>query len=60
MNTKINFNSTHMNTKSIILVALISIILSTSYAQKSIIQTEKDFYSLKTISIPEDIKLEVG
>ena len=60
MNTKINFNSTHMNTKSIILVALLSIILSTSYAQKSIIQSEKDFYSLKTISIPEDIKLEVG
>ncbi len=49
-----------MNTKSIILVALLSIILSTSHAQKSIIQTEKDFYSLKTISIPEDIKLEVG
>ena len=49
-----------MNTKSIILVALLSIILLTSYAQKSIIQTEKDFYSLKTISIPEDIKLEVG
>jgi cytochrome c5 len=46
-----------MNTKSIILVALFSIILSTSYAQKSIIQSEKDFYSLKTISIPEDIKL---
>jgi azurin len=49
-----------MYTKSIILVVLLSIILSTSYAQKSSIQTEKDFYSLKTISIPEDVKLEVG
>ncbi len=60
MNTKINFNSTQMYTKSIILVVILSIILSTSYAQKSIIQTERDFYSLKTISIPEDVKLEVG
>ena len=49
-----------MYTKSIMLVGLLSIILSTSYAQKNSIQTEKDFYSLKTISIPEDIKLEVG
>ena len=60
MNTKKNFNSTQMYTKSIILVVLLSIILSTSYAQKSRVQSEKDFYSLKTISIPEDVKLEVG
>ena len=54
------FNSTQMYTKSTILAVLLSIILSISYAQKSRVQTEKNFYSLKTISIPEDIKLEVG
>ena len=29
-------------------------------AQKSIVQSEKDIYSIKTIAIPDDIKLEVG
>lgn len=31
-----------------------------SVAQKNIVQSEKDFYSLKTIPIPEHVKLEVG
>jgi azurin len=31
-----------------------------SYAQKTAVQSEKDFYSLRTIAIPEEVKLEVG
>ncbi len=30
------------------------------YAQKNATQSEKDYYSLKTIAIPADVKLEVG
>jgi uncharacterized cupredoxin-like copper-binding protein len=33
---------------------------SIASAQKTGVQSEKDFYALKTISIPADIKLEVG
>jgi azurin len=29
-------------------------------AQKNTVQTEKDFYSLQTVAIPQDVKLEVG
>ena len=40
-------------------------VLSLSFAfvsngQTNAVQTEKDFYSLRTITIPQDIKLEVG
>lgn len=34
--------------------------LNFSIAQKSAVQSEKDFYSLRTIAIPEEVKLEVG
>ncbi len=30
------------------------------HAQKNSVQSEKDFYSLKTVAIPEEVKLEVG
>ncbi len=42
-------------------LALLSLSLSiVSNGQTNAVQTEKDFYSLKTIAIPQDIKLEVG
>lgn len=31
-----------------------------SNGQTNVVQTEKDFYSLRTIVIPQEIKLEVG
>lgn len=40
--------------------ALLSLISLTSVAQKNTVQSEKDYYSLKTIAIPEEVKLEVG
>lgn len=36
------------------------LITSASIAQKSVVQSEKDFYALKTIAIPDNVKLEVG
>ncbi|MFN6375337.1 MAG: plastocyanin/azurin family copper-binding protein [Chitinophagia bacterium] len=41
----------------------ISLLLTSStfsQAQKTAVQSEKDFYSLRTIAIPEEVKLEVG
>jgi uncharacterized cupredoxin-like copper-binding protein len=43
-----------------IIVFLFLSIASFSFAQKNTVQSEKDFYSLKTIAIPEEVKLEVG
>ena len=34
--------------------------LYTSQAQQTSVQSEMDFYTLKTIAIPQDVKLEVG
>ncbi len=45
------------------IIATAAIVLSgagIAIGQTSAIQSEKDFYSLKTINIPEDIRLEVG
>ncbi len=36
------------------------LIVFSSSAQKNVVQSEKDFYSLKTIAIPDNVKLEVG
>lgn len=44
---------------SIIFLSLITT-ATFSQAQKAMVQSEKDFYSLKTIAIPEEVKLEVG
>ena len=44
---------------SIIFLSLITT-ATFSRAQKTSVQSEKDFYSLKTIAIPEEVKLEVG
>jgi len=42
-------------------LALLSLSLAiVSNGQTNAVQTEKDFYSLKTIAIPQEIKLEVG
>ena len=35
-------------------------IVTVGIAQKNVVQSEKDFYSLKTIAIPDNVKLEVG
>ena len=42
------------------LISFFLLITSTSIAQKSVVQSEKDFYALKTIAIPDNVKLEVG
>ena len=42
------------------LSALLSMLSLFAVAQKNSVQSEKDYYSLKTIAIPEEIKLEVG
>jgi azurin len=42
----------------ILCILLVSSIFS--QAQKTAVQSEKDFYSLRTIAIPEEVKLEVG
>ena len=31
-----------------------------TFAQKNVVQSEKDFYALKTVAIPDNVKLEVG
>lgn len=46
-----------------ILIIFLSLLLSSNAAftqTNNSVQSEKDFYSLKTIAIPEEIKLEVG
>ena len=47
-------------TSIIAVLALVITVTSGVMAQSSAIQSEKDFYSLKTIAIPQDIRLEVG
>lgn len=42
------------------LLALLMTLSSVSNAQRSIVQSEKDFYTLQTIAIPEEVRLEVG
>lgn len=42
------------------LLFLLSFCVYMSFAQTNTVQSEKDFYSLKTIAIPEEVKLEVG
>jgi azurin len=46
--------------RSISLVALSLCLAIVSNGQTNAVQTEKDFYSLRTIAIPQEIKLEVG
>jgi azurin len=45
---------------SIIFISLLLCSLSAFNQTNNSVQSEKDFYSLKTIAIPEDVKLEVG
>jgi uncharacterized cupredoxin-like copper-binding protein len=40
--------------------ACLFILTNTCIAQKNVVQSEKDFYALKTIAIPDNVKLEVG
>jgi len=49
-----------INKKSFCLLFAFSLIAYTSFSQVNTVQSEKDFYSLKTIAIPEEVKLEVG
>lgn len=49
-----------MFTKSFSLAIICLSIATLSFSQKNSTQSEKDFYSIKTISIPEEVKLEVG
>lgn len=46
--------------RKIYFTLLLSTVALFSLAQSNTFQSEKDFYSLKTIAIPEEIKLEVG
>ncbi|MEY3432301.1 MAG: hypothetical protein RL131_237 [Bacteroidota bacterium] len=43
-----------------LLFSILWISVLCSYGQKNTVQSEKDFYSLKTVAIPEEVKLEVG
>ena len=49
-----------MLTKYISLALLFAACTGMVHAQKNAVQTEKDFYTLQTIAIPQDVKLEVG
>ncbi len=49
-----------MLTKYVSLALLFAACTGMVHAQKNAVQTEKDFYSLQTIAIPQDVKLEVG
>ena len=49
-----------INKKSFCLLFAFSLMAYTSFSQVNTVQSEKDFYSLKTIAIPEEVKLEVG
>lgn len=49
-----------MLTKYVGLALLFVACTGMAHAQKNAVQTEKDFYSLYTIAIPQDVKLEVG
>ena len=46
--------------RKIYFTLLLSTVALFALAQSNTFQSEKDFYSLKTIAIPEEIKLEVG
>ncbi len=48
------------NKKSLQLIFIFSFAVYFSFSQKNTVQSEKDFYSIKTIAIPEEVKLEVG
>lgn len=41
-------------------IALVTSISIAASAQKTAVQSEKDYYTLQTIAIPQDVKLEVG
>ena len=49
-----------LNKKSYSLLFVFSLTAYFSFSQINTVQSEKDFYSLKTIAIPEEVKLEVG
>jgi hypothetical protein len=49
-----------INKKSFYLLFAFSLMAYSSFSQVNTVQSEKDFYSLKTIAIPEEVKLEVG
>lgn len=42
------------------LISFFLLISFTGFTQKNVVQSEKDFYALKTIAIPDNVKLEVG
>ena len=48
-----------MLNKIYICILLLLLTVST-FAQKNVVQSEKDFYALKTVAIPDNVKLEVG
>lgn len=50
----------HMHKLIITCILLLGIGLKTSIAQSTAVQSEMDYYTLKTIAIPQDVKLEVG
>ena len=54
------YNLQSMTTKSFSLAVLFLLTATLSFSQKNAAQSEKDFYTIKTISIPEEVKLEVG
>ena len=39
---------------------LLLLLTGSTFAQKNVVQSEKDFYALKTVAIPDNVKLEVG
>lgn len=44
----------------IYICTLLLLLTVSTFAQKNVVQSEKDFYALKTIAIPDHVKLEVG
>jgi azurin len=44
----------------ILLASFFSTVFCIANAQKNVVQSEKDFYALKTVAIPDNVKLEVG
>ena len=44
----------------IYICTLLLLLTVSTFAQKNVVQSEKDFYALKTVAIPDNVKLEVG
>lgn len=50
----------YMNKLKISALLMFVFLTASVFAQKNSTQSEKDYYSLKTVAIPDDVKLEVG